>query len=136
MKKILILSLAFLACVAFSGQASALELVIEGDYYLGSINDGVNASEENEEKWIDFFGTAFRKRYARSYLQRLGEPIVSEMGYDFNLICREINSLKTENRDLLKDLYFIAKYKVLWKIEWGIWRHKIFYKKEDNFPLH
>ena len=52
MKKLLILSLAFLACVAFSGQASALVLTIDDQYYLGYIDDGINASEANEELWV------------------------------------------------------------------------------------
>jgi Sulfotransferase family len=61
-------------------------------------------SAEPLDKWRATLGTAYRKRWARAYLQGIGAERLAVMGYDFDKMRREVEALPASPRKLAPDL--------------------------------
>src|SRR6266542_3786507 len=55
-------------------------------------------------KWVQTFGNAYRKRWARGYLEWIGEERLGVMGYDLGTLLKELEAVPTSRRLLPSDV--------------------------------
>jgi len=61
-------------------------------------------SSEPLDKWKETMGTAFRKRWSRRYLERIGPHRLDIMGYDYAALLREVDDLGRSPRGVVSDI--------------------------------
>ncbi len=61
-------------------------------------------STEPLDKWRSTLGTAYRKRWARGYLTRIGASRLEVMGYDYDQLRRDVGGLRATPRKLAPDI--------------------------------
>lgn len=88
-------------------------------------------------KWKKFFATPLRKKFAKNYLNYLGEEVISIMGYDYKSIMREIEDIKSVPKYFLKDILSIMRHKIYGIFEYNIIKDKLERKRKglDCYPL-
>jgi hypothetical protein len=67
------------------------------------------------DKWLLTFNNGYRKKWARRYLNWIGEQRLAVMGYDKQNLLRRLDSIPTTGKNLAADIFFsvagqIAKY--------------------------
>jgi hypothetical protein len=96
-------------------------------------------SNQSISKWKDVLSAPARKRWAAGYLQWLGEKRLSQIGYDFNALARELEAIKPNMRDAFRDEGEYLIYRVLYSIlDPTIIKYKLrqIRKGERTYPLY
>jgi len=60
-------------------------------------------STEPLDKWRSTLGTAWRKRWCRAYLERIGAARLAAMGYDLDELLAELDALPSSPRHVVSD---------------------------------
>lgn len=68
------------------------------------VSDYRTVASEPLLKWRQTMNTAFRKRWCRRYLTRIGRARVEHMGYDYDELCAEVDDLSPSLRRVGSDV--------------------------------
>jgi hypothetical protein len=77
----------------------------------GTMGDAIGSKQYNNvetktrEKWKTHFGTAYRRNYARRYIDSLGRETIKTLGYSLDGIRDEIESIQPVAKGMLKDIF-------------------------------
>ena len=101
-----------------------------GDKFSSKAFNKINTERVN--RWKTVLGTRYRKRYAKKYINYLGEHTIKTFGYDFNEIISEIEQLETKNYGGIKDFYHETICNVKSFIDWPMLKKRIQENKENK----
>ena len=89
-------------------------------------------SKQPLHKWKDTFRGILRRRWARSYLQELGDEVLSQMGYDYEKLTSELASEPQCLGSIFNDLKYISLNSLWGFIEPDVFRAKLSMKMQGR----
>ncbi len=83
---------------------------VETSYIPGDVNKSQYYGKpilDYSKKWKKVINTPVRKRFMKSYLRGLGDPVLKKMGYNIDKIIKEIRENKNKKINILTDIFDI-----------------------------